>query len=370
MPLARAGTVVEAFTAAKDPEHPDANEDQLVLLPGRAFAVIDGVTSRTGRLIDGETTGRIAARLVRDGVLRQLLDEPGRIDPGAMIDGLTRTLQDAHRVHGLEAVALAEPGQRLAATLALVVRTGETVQALAVGDSLIRINGKQLFDWEKPLDLVHATVRRLAWQALAALDEDPVERDRICRHLVWQGLATAHPEAGPLADPAALAGLRAGVLRELGEMLPDVPADELAMVLDGGVVSGQGHFQNAADRKLGYPILDGTKVPDTMIRQASIALDEVRSIELSTDGYFRQPVGTKLADWEAAADEVERIDPFKIGRYGSAKGSIGRRRADDRTVVTVHFPEDMRPRPALQRVPPAIRPRSDERASVRRDRGR
>jgi hypothetical protein len=368
MPLARAGTVVEAFTAAKDPEHPDANEDQLLLLPGRAFAVIDGVTSRTGRLIDGETTGRVAARLVRDGVLRQLLDEPGRIEPGAFVVRLTRMLQEAHRAHGLEAVAANEPGQRLAATLALVMRTGETVQALAVGDSLIRINGKQLFEWEKPLDLVHATVRRLAWQALT--EEDFVERDRICRHLVWQGLAAAHPDAGPLADADALAKLRASALRELGEMLPDVPADEITTVLDGGVVSGQGGFQNAADRRLGYPILDGTTVPDAMIRQASIDLGEVRSVELATDGYFRQPVGTKLADWEAAADEVERIDPFKIGRYGSAKCSIGKLRADDRTVVTIHFPDSFRPRPALQRMPPPIRPRSEERASVRRDRGR
>jgi len=44
-----------------------------------------------------------------------------------------------------------------------------------------------------------------------------------------------------------------------------------------------------------------------------------------------------VAAWEAAFAEVERIDPEKIDAYPSVKGSAGRLRTDDRTVVVVHL---------------------------------
>ena len=63
----------------------------------------------------------------------------------------------------------------------------------------------------------------------------------------------------------------------------------------------------------------------------------IRSIELYTDGYFKPGATPALDDWEAAFAEVERIDPEKIGRYPSVKGSSARMRADDRSDVIVHF---------------------------------
>jgi hypothetical protein len=44
-----------------------------------------------------------------------------------------------------------------------------------------------------------------------------------------------------------------------------------------------------------------------------------------------------LSDWEAAFAEVERVDPEKIGRYPSVKGSGVGMNTDDRTVVIVHL---------------------------------
>ena len=44
---------LQAFSAAKDPDRPEANEDRLVVVPDRLYAVIDGVTDRTGRRYDG-----------------------------------------------------------------------------------------------------------------------------------------------------------------------------------------------------------------------------------------------------------------------------------------------------------------------------
>ena len=38
---------IEAFTEAKTPDDPASNEDQFLILPGRGYAVIDGVSART-----------------------------------------------------------------------------------------------------------------------------------------------------------------------------------------------------------------------------------------------------------------------------------------------------------------------------------
>ena len=63
----------------------------------------------------------------------------------------------------------------------------------------------------------------------------------------------------------------------------------------------------------------------------------LRSIELFTDGYFKPGATPALDAWEATFDEIERVDPEKIGRYPSVKGSAPRMRTDDRTVVIVEL---------------------------------
>lgn len=63
----------------------------------------------------------------------------------------------------------------------------------------------------------------------------------------------------------------------------------------------------------------------------------LRSIELFTDGYFKPGAMPALDDWEAAFAEVERVDPDKIDRYPSVKGSFARMRTDERTVAIVHL---------------------------------
>jgi len=63
----------------------------------------------------------------------------------------------------------------------------------------------------------------------------------------------------------------------------------------------------------------------------------IRSVELFTDGYFKPGASAAVADWEAAFADVERVDPEKIDPYPSVKGSAGRLRTDDRTVVIVHL---------------------------------
>jgi len=65
---------IEAFSEGKNQDDPDANEDQLLILPGRGYAVIDGVTDITGRVFDGMRTGRLASRIVQRAAAEFLTD--------------------------------------------------------------------------------------------------------------------------------------------------------------------------------------------------------------------------------------------------------------------------------------------------------
>ena len=62
---------IEAFTLAKDPNNPARNEDRYVVVPGRAYAVIDGVSDKTGIRYQGQAGGQLAGQMVED-VVRQV----------------------------------------------------------------------------------------------------------------------------------------------------------------------------------------------------------------------------------------------------------------------------------------------------------
>ena len=66
---------IEAFTEAKNPDDPTSNEDQLLILPGRGYAVIDGVSAQDPAIaINGLTSGQVAARTVQQATAAFLLD--------------------------------------------------------------------------------------------------------------------------------------------------------------------------------------------------------------------------------------------------------------------------------------------------------
>ena len=92
--------LIEAFSEAKDPSAPDTNEDRFVILPGRAYAVIDGVTDRLGTRYNGMLSGQYAAMIVKEA-LEHALTRPDRpTDTKRLIPILTQAIADAYRAHG------------------------------------------------------------------------------------------------------------------------------------------------------------------------------------------------------------------------------------------------------------------------------
>lgn len=329
---------IEAFTEARTPADPAGNEDQLLILPGRGYAVIDGVTDRTGHRYDGLLAGRLASRAVQQATASFLVD-PGEaeVDPTRLVAHVCAAIRAAYDRHGILAIARAEPARRFGATLALAAAREAGWRFILVGDSGLRLNGTELWLNENQLDLVTASLRQEAYRMVAAAGGGAADRARVGRACAFHGAAALHPDMRPWLDGAALATLRGRCLTACRARLPAVPTDDIEALLDGGVMTGQGKFQNNTLSPLSYAVLDGFEAPMDLVRVIDRDAAAVDTIELWTDGYFAPAAAPSVDAWEASFREVERLDPEKIDRYPCVKGSVPGRYADDRTVIVIHL---------------------------------
>jgi hypothetical protein len=323
--------LIEAFSRGKDPAHPEANEDRMVVLPGRAYAVIDGVTARVPTLYDGKLSGQYAAELIQRTLERELAGG-SRLDGLGLVGLLTDRIAAAHARFGLTEAVREDANPRFAATLALAVVRDAQLEIVLVGDSGVRVNGAAVFQVEKELDGITAALRVAAWQCAARRGSDWLAREQISRSLVRHG--TRSCRAGLLTRDDLLA-IEAETQACCARQFPAVPAELVLRLIHGGIVGEQKSHQNNGASPLGYSCLDGFPIPAHLIAVHALDLAEVVRLELFTDGYFGQAPGFGVACWEAHFAAIEAEDPAKIGRYKSVKGSIGPVWADDRTYVAV-----------------------------------
>ncbi len=313
--------LVEAFSAGKDPARPEANEDRLVILPGRLYAVLDGVTARSPARYDGMLSGQFASALAQSALERGLPR-----DGLAIVAALTTALAGASKRLGLEN---APPGLRLATTMALVLDHGEQVEIILVGDSGVRVDGKTIHHMTKVLDSITAALRTAAWRRATRLTDDPVVQERLSRAVVMNGTAGVVEGWGEADLQAVAAEAAAACAQRFSEVQPALVSD----LLRGGIVNAQGRHQNNTDSLLGYGCLDGTTIPARFVGR--LLLKAPQQIELFSDGYFAPGHAFGVAAWEERFAEVEREDPAKIGRYASVKGSTAGMWSDDRSYIGV-----------------------------------
>jgi hypothetical protein len=329
---------IEAFTEAKCPTEPAGNEDQLVVLPGRGYAVIDGVTDRTGHRYDGLLAGQLASRTVQRAIASFLLDpSEAEVDRAHLVACVSQAIRAAYQDHGILEIARRDPARRFGATLALAAERVDDWRFVLIGDSGVRLNGTELWLNENELDLITASLRREAYRTVAAAGGGPADQARVGRACAFHGAARLHPDMRPWLDEDDLATLRARCLETCRADFPAVPAADIERLLDGGVITGQGQFQNNTLSPLSYAVLDGFEVPMDLVRVVDRVRAAVHTIELFTDGYFEPAGAPSVEAWEAAFREVERLDPEKVDRYPCVKGSTPGRFADDRTVIVVQL---------------------------------
>jgi hypothetical protein len=327
--------LIEAFSEAKDPSAPHANEDRLVILPGRAYAVIDGVTDRLGTRYDGMLSGQYAAVIVK-GALEHMLSAPNAPTDGIeIVQALTAKIENAYKTHGMFEKAHSDWNTRLSAALALVLVQGETLDVILVGDSGVRINCKRTLRVEKDLDLITSTLRQQAWPVICGKTSDPAKQEQISRRITWHGTRQPIADLSGTLDDDDMVQIERRAIEVNVKALPHVPHADIENLVRGGIVNAQGGYQNNASTQLGYPCLDGFKVPEHMIRIERLPLREIETVEIFSDGYFKPGDGFGVAAWEKAFAEAEREDPAKVVLYPSPKGSTASTWADDRTYLGI-----------------------------------
>lgn len=328
---------IEAFSEGKYQDDPEANEDQFLILPGRGYAVIDGVTDISGRTYEGMRTGRLASRIVQRAAAEFLADPAAtEKSPVALIERAAAALRAEYVRHGILDQVRADPHQRFGATLTVAVDLGRTFRFIVIGDSGLRLNGAEVVVIDSGLDLVTAALRQEAYRLVAEAGGDLGTQRRVSRACSFHGVAVLHPDMQPWLDVARLGELSRRSLARCRARFPEVPVADLEWLVAHGI-GGQTRFQNNAASPLSYGVLDGFEVPLPLVHVFDRPRESLRSIELFTDGYFKPASTPDVAAWEAAFAEVERIDPEKIDAYPSVKGTVGRTRTDDRTVVIIHL---------------------------------
>ncbi len=334
---------MEAFSLGKKFSAPQANEDSLVILPNRGYAVIDGVTDRNGTRYGNMLSGQFASRTVQAAIERFLLAQGDPAQPalqfaGAQhfIDYLGAAIHAGYVAHGALDAVTADWKLRGGCTVMAAMILGDRLEVVAVGDSGLRINGQDVLQVLKPLDDVTAILRRETWRYFEALGRDIADCDRLSGMITWQG--TRHqPSGAETADPALLEELERRSRAACRTHLPQVPESEIETLIQGGICYAQGDFQNVTEPVLGYGGLDGFAVPSRFVEARSYDLAEIETIELFSDGYFKLGEGFGVAAWEEAFRAVEAEDPHKIGRYMSTKGTTSLALTDDRTYLGVRL---------------------------------
>lgn len=320
---------IEAFTEAKDRAKPETNEDRIVVLADRAYAVADGATDKSGKRWNGMTGGQIAAETVARTVTSITLS--GEPAPGGR--DLVDRISDAIRAHyvrlGIESDAKTDPRSRFGTSLALALAIPGGWRFYRVGDSGIRLNGSETLLEESALDPLYGAFRAALWRRFATQGLPIDEIDRRARLRLVEG--AAHPSE----DAALVAHARDEAIERTTARLPDVEGGDIRTILDNGL--GRQSDYRDRDHPLAYGPLDGWPIADRFIHVEDRPAESIRSIELFTDGYYGVAVGPSVASWESWLDMVQREDPHRIGRFASTKGSAPGRNADDRSVVIVRL---------------------------------
>jgi hypothetical protein len=255
----------------------------------------------------------------------------------AIVRAVTEELAGAYHRHEMYELARHERNNRFSATMALVTLHGEHADITLVGDSGIRLNGERVMQVEKDLDLITSTLRQQAWPVIAEVTDDVDLRETLSRQITWHGTRQALDALSPHIDASHLARIEERSLAANAAKLPHVPMDDIRNLVTGGIVNAQGGYQNEAGMILGYSCLDGFSVPESLVYRERIDRNELKSIELFSDGYFTPGSAFGVSSWESRFAEIERADPHKVVSYLSPKGSTRDAFADDRTYLGIRW---------------------------------
>lgn len=329
---------LEVFSAAKDPAAPASNDDRVVVAGDRLFAVIDGVTDKSGSLLpNGFSRGQFAG-VVIERELVKLAGAGPAADIGAseLVAAVTAGLSSEYRRLGFYEAAASDLHVRCAAQLAALLRAPGGWRLIVVGDCGARLDGVRVVGGESPGDSLMALWRAQVFGALRAAGAGVMDALRVSREYALAGSGAHLAKGAPWLAPERHAELAESALAQAVERFPELTREQAAAALRGGILGMAAHRNRPGP--LGAACLDGFEVPLSLVIDEFLPDGSFRVVELFSDGYFgTPPVGAVGVDaWEAHIAEVESSDPHKIGAHASTKGSSPGKFTDDRSVIVVY----------------------------------
>ena len=281
-PLSFSVSIEERFSTSKTGKQEDC-EDLIHDRSQHFVAVIDGVTSKTDKKWNGETGGRVAARIIN----RAFAQMPQDYTAYQAVDLMTVMIAEYYEKFDCIKTAEANPTQRIAASFVAISLCKNEIWS--VGDCQFML-GNQTYSSRISVDQIMSGVRALFLE-LEILKGATI--DELCAH--------------------------------------DTGRDFILPLL-----KTQSFLQN--NPKAGeywYPVVDGFSVPREGIVVKAIP-EEVDTIVLASDGY---PVlRNNLEESESLLKDILEKDPLLFREYKATKGkSKGNVSFDDRAFVKVRI---------------------------------
>jgi hypothetical protein len=87
-------------------------------------------------------------------------------------------------------------------------------------------------------------------------------------------------------------------------------------------------------------VVDGVSHLDEVALCRDMALADIGTLELFSDGYPMMGDAPNIAAWEAALAHVDATDPERVGEFASTKGRVGAFFGDDRSILIVKTQRD------------------------------
>jgi hypothetical protein len=266
------------FSAGKDPENPEANED-LFASSDTSFVLADGSTAKEGTkdvaAIYGKSGGQVAAEIAVRAT------QESELNGVNLVRHVTKQLNEEYRRN--YPAALEDSRRRFAVTLLAARIVGNELVITQVGDSGFRINGRDVFVPSMLIDMLDAQARATA---------------------IHQALNLG------LDEPAAAKFGREYIEPSLNQ---------------------QYSYRNNPHHLLGFGCIDGGEVPEKFIKTGSFQLRDVSTLEMFSDGYPVHPPAATVEAWEAAYEQAQAEDPLRYKKHLATKP------ADDRTVAILEF---------------------------------
>jgi hypothetical protein len=223
----------------------------------------DGSSDKSGQLYRGKTGGEIISRMI----VSYFLKTTKPFDEA--IEELNNQINEFYKIHNPK--AFENNLFRFASTLVYIEIKKEKIEINQISDTEFRINGSKIY-------------------------KNPMLIDSLTSNLRAQYINITNDIEGS---------------REF--IFP--------------ILESQHKYMNNPNHPLGYGAVTGQKIPNKFIKKYSFDLEDVKQIEIFTDGYFDIPTESNLSSWESNYEKTNKEDPHKYKKFKSTKSK------DDRTIL-------------------------------------